>query len=1330
MPAIGRIGQLGRIGRRGRRAGNPLADKFVFAGTGFRALTRATTSLPTAPTTSEAYGISRKIGGMPAWQCSEVILWFPTVVCHTSNPVTGSNETDIKAGSILEGVNVSFDGGSTFYDVTFGGSSTKTIDPVADPGGFWGTVELGGDLTPKNATIWVTTAWHLPWADNSTQGFFGQSGAQKTNLGEASRDASTSLLGSIEAADLTSLAANSAEFYAPIALFAKGNDGRAVFACFGDSRLYFQDHQDKAIWPVAKGDWPANPRGAQGDIELAFDREETWKLRIPAGICAVPGQNCHDWAASDTDWRTFKIMIDAVTALNDGVLPFTHMLNEHMVNRPLGMNNYAGAGNYQELASAWNAKLRSYYPGIPLWGVLTIPHANSNDDGYTTGANNAPSSAYSTWTETPADNNCLANWIIDHLPGGALEDEYDFVIEAWKSGIALDEGANRDRWKPRSCDCTLAADVAYGDTISLNADRAPKVGEAITIDPRGHREEFTVFAVTGSGPYTVQLDRFLAYSYLTDDRVILGYYGQLTAAYANTGSTVYVDRDPGVGTRLVINPLLLNGYGRGATVVANVTGSGPYTLTNIGKANSTEEIGADVLEGPTDGYHVCGRSCYESEANFWSPLLVAQGVAAVPGVPHLSLAGIPGLEAGSDPWLILTASDAQLASARSILDTVSAQSGTGLDGGSAKLKVHAVAAGCYVGQALPNDWDSDLANPVPAMVVDHLNDILGENTEKLNLSYPSFAKSEAIRQALVDQGYTFDGVPGHLLLQWGGGNLPASFSSALDAATTQGDLETLFADRCADWAATFDGSAANKPTTSFVDLINETPLSSGDVRTDNKYYEAAARIWSYSDPWDYQAKLLEVEFAQAAAASLYNTTDRQLAIRDFNMMQKVDNATKLDASTNNRSPVGNRLITAGYNSEWAKAMANLHIAQEMAVRGTPFGYFIDQGHFRCDQAFAVRELEHFFASVEWTGMEFGIGELNIIDKLVSAMTDYFKLDLLVTGDHSERHRAYAFAHVYQLLTIAFRRTRMRHLVFWTDSDTSGGHTCLPLMGVDQVDGKEKLSWLYYAAYRALKESVLPALRTGTIEYFLDDLRGSSRLPYGWALDGSAVPHTSYDGVNLTTFAGDLLAPMAHYGAYHGNAGSWSFLGNAIAITWEGHAAPVSATDLNSATSWCLADITDGSENLVGPVGPNNRAQLRIPGTGGSQGVLQFNALTTAGTTTINTTDIGTPGTSGRSTVILRSDPSGMVACLDEATPVSMAYTMGAPVNLTVGHFLGSALQTGQWANGPRLVHVTALKHSDVDTDAKLKAMTAHLRAESYAAGIPVDQLANIWEYAA
>ncbi|MCB1491390.1 MAG: hypothetical protein KDJ77_06265, partial [Rhodobiaceae bacterium] len=341
--------------------------------------------------------------------------------------------------------------------------------------------------------------------------------------------------------------------------------------------------------------------------------------------CAVPGQNGHDWGASDTDWRTFKAMIDAVTTLNGGTLPFTHILNEHMVNRPGGVNNYAGAGNYQVQLSAWIAKLKSYYPGIPVWGVLNMPHANPNMDGFTT-ANNPPSD-YGTWSATPSDLNCLANWIIDHLPGGTLESEYDFVVENYKSGIALDDDANRDLWKPRSNDTALSSAYSSGTDIVVAAERDPIDGETVTIDPQGNREEFTVASSTGSypGPYTITLSGTPANTYLAGARVVLGYYGQLTADYT-TGPTIYVDRNPGVGTRLVINPQELNGDSRGATVVRDVSGSGPYTLTNIGSANAANVTGADVLEGPADGYHVAGRVCVEIAENYWEPILKAQGI--------------------------------------------------------------------------------------------------------------------------------------------------------------------------------------------------------------------------------------------------------------------------------------------------------------------------------------------------------------------------------------------------------------------------------------------------------------------------------------------------------------------------------------------------------------------------------------------------------------------------------------------------------------------------------------------------------------------------------
>ena len=133
--------------------GAPLADKFVFAGTGFRALTRATTSPPAARTTAKRYGISQKVGAMPAWVSTEVVMWFPTVVCHTSSPVTGSNETDMHAGTVLEAVTVSFDEGTTWYDVTFGGLTAKTIDASTDPGGFIGVVDLGSDTVAANAPL-------------------------------------------------------------------------------------------------------------------------------------------------------------------------------------------------------------------------------------------------------------------------------------------------------------------------------------------------------------------------------------------------------------------------------------------------------------------------------------------------------------------------------------------------------------------------------------------------------------------------------------------------------------------------------------------------------------------------------------------------------------------------------------------------------------------------------------------------------------------------------------------------------------------------------------------------------------------------------------------------------------------------------------------------------------------------------------------------------------------------------------------------------------------------------------------------------------------------
>lgn len=1311
--------------------GAPLADKFVFAGTGFRALTRATTSPPAARTTAKRYGISQKVGAMPAWVSTEVVMWFPTVVCHTSSPVTGSNETDMHAGTVLEAVTVSFDEGTTWYDVTFGGLTAKTIDASTDPGGFIGVVDLGSDTVAANAPVWVRTAWDMAWVDGSTQGFFGQSGAQRTNNNEFSRDASTSFLSAIGDSGVGSTGSNSSEFYAPTAVFAKGNDGRAVFCGFGDSRLYFQDHQDKAIWPVAKGDWPANPRGAQGDIELAFDREETWKRRIPIGMCAVPGQNGEDWGASDTDWRTFKLMIDAVTALNGGTLPFTHMLNEHMVNRPSGMNNYAGTGNFQESLSAWIAKLKSYYPGVPLWGVLNMPHANDNDDGYTTGANNAPSSDYSTWSATPSDTNCLAAWIIDHLPGGALEDEYDVVVKCWESGIALDTDTHRDRWKPRSCDCTLAADTAPGDLISLNADRAPVVGEAIVLDPRGNREEFAVLAVTGSGPYTVRLDDFPANLYTSGDRVVLGYYGQLTSDYANTGPTLYVDRDPGVGTRIVVNPLQLDSNGRGATVIADVSGSGPYTLTAIGKANAVNITGADVLEGPSDGYHVAGRSCYESANEFWSPILVAEGVAAVPGVPHLSFAGLPGLESGSDPWLILTASDAQVAAGRAVIDAVSTQPDAGIDGFSAKLKDWATPVACRIGQALPNNWGSNLANPTRPMVVAHSTAFGSENAEKILISDgDGFAMSEATRAALVAGGADLDDAfIGHLYAQWGGGNLTTSFAASLDAATTQGDLETIFSARAAAIVASFDGSAADMPVPVVFDVANEVPDSDGSIRTANKYYDAAARVWSLGDGWAEQMNLLEVELAQGVAAGLYGGTC-QASLRDFYMLDAVDEAQKLrDWATgtvvNNRAPVSNDAITAGNNSVWSKFMANMDLAAEMALRGKPLDVFFDQAHFRGDQPVSVLEAERRFATAAWYGLEWGIGELNVIDASKAAMTDYFKNHLFAAGDHSERHRAYAYAHVAQVFDLAFARTLMRNVFFWTDSDSSGGHTCMPLMGQDQVDGNEKLSWLYPAALNALKRAKHPDDRTGVQRYCYQDMRGASLSP-GWQLMGSVAPDTTKDGTNVTTFAGALRRLIALWGCYGGTAGNWAPSGgNGLFITGEAiAAAPDQTNDLNGASSWCIMDITDDSAILTPSiVGPNNRVQVRQA----TSGVLQLNALTTAGTATINTTDIGTPSSTENWCLGLRFDAGGIVACLDDATPVSLPYTMGAPSGLSVVDFLGSAVQTSQWANGPRLRAAIPMKAADIGTDAKLRAWTAKHRATSYAAGVPVAEIGNVWE---
>jgi len=279
---------------------------------------------------------------------------------------------------------------------------------------------------------------------------------------------------------------------APAIAIAKGWDGSAVYLLVGDSI------------GVGQADYDFGARGVVGYLERGLDDDLKSKRRNFATM-TISGTRPDDQASVRPG--EYQLRWQALHSIPNR--PFNAIISE------MGQNSPAIAGAslpaFQELELRWWAFWHEACPDCTIFQTTFPPHAGA-----------ARNSKWTSTADETTDYPHGMRWqASDWFRTGALP-AYVKVLDVTP---AFSDAIRPGVWKTDAWLGTVAASVAVGDDhVSVNAARAPTIGDAIVINPgAAGAEARNIVAVAGDGPWTLAVNAAFSNAHAAGDAAALAY---------------------------------------------------------------------------------------------------------------------------------------------------------------------------------------------------------------------------------------------------------------------------------------------------------------------------------------------------------------------------------------------------------------------------------------------------------------------------------------------------------------------------------------------------------------------------------------------------------------------------------------------------------------------------------------------------------------------------------------------------------------------------------------------------------------------------------------
>ena len=435
---------------------------------------RANTADP-ATTPAQAYHVSSISFDRPAWTPNN--LMFAWQNAYTNNQ--GNTPAEIVPPTAITMRAAIFNGDTFVANITFGGQQEITLaagdiawcDPIP-----FSSLPASGQLYMRTYSA-LPNGGQRPGRRQNTDNATGNGFTYVFNT--ATQATALALLTSGSVTNNSGYPNNYA--FGPVCQVADKWDGRPVVLVVGDSIAGGNDNAIGASWITNA------LRSSVGGVMSYYN-------------LAIHGTKPSN-QTGDSVYGKKAAIIDTLIAKNGGALPMTSIISEMGVNDASGTN----VASLQTKVQAWLDYIKSKWPGAKLIQTTYTPRVTSDAATLQT-----DSTVMTTNTVTPsnADRWGVADWI--KTKPTPLDDYID-VREAWTGS------PTGTIWYLPPYSSTLAQAAAIGAT-SIVVNDLPPAGIVPVLSPGNsstvESTTIPIGAVTGTGPYTVQLNKALTKSHL------------------------------------------------------------------------------------------------------------------------------------------------------------------------------------------------------------------------------------------------------------------------------------------------------------------------------------------------------------------------------------------------------------------------------------------------------------------------------------------------------------------------------------------------------------------------------------------------------------------------------------------------------------------------------------------------------------------------------------------------------------------------------------------------------------------------------------------------
>jgi lysophospholipase L1-like esterase len=411
------------------------------------------------------YFVSKIFFGTPNWVVKNPKFLFSNIYSAAGIMTNPGNVLNLEKAAIWVG-------GSFLAAINIAGSRAYTL---ADGQSIWSDA-LSGVSLPANTIIEIRVAGNVALNAYQVGNIYGVNTAIGEGFGTNSvSQASKVDSGTVSAIDGTFGGGGA---FTANAMIGQGWDGKPVSLLLGDS-IGFGNN----IAPIL-----SDARGNVSGITMALDSSTNG--RIPMWNTAMFSANMNVvkniGSASTLSW--VKACCDLL-----GSVPFTSVVNQ------LGIND-AGSGlsSFQTIENALIANIQTYFPGVKYYNTTLTAETNGGTNLFWT------DEANQTWPQTyygpdPCARSQENTWR-KSVPTG---------VQACLDGASAIYGTDTSKYLSAVTSALLTSSITANTSFQFQVDTAPQLGTFAVFEPgdatNADGASYEVYAVTGTGPYTVSV---------------------------------------------------------------------------------------------------------------------------------------------------------------------------------------------------------------------------------------------------------------------------------------------------------------------------------------------------------------------------------------------------------------------------------------------------------------------------------------------------------------------------------------------------------------------------------------------------------------------------------------------------------------------------------------------------------------------------------------------------------------------------------------------------------------------------------------------------------